>query len=334
MPILDERHDFAHPVEGDSAWSESYYFNCYDPETDAGFFTRIGIRPNEGTMDVGLSAWLPGSELAVVRGVRDQMEMVDTGLEVGGVTYERLAPLKEWRIACAADAIVLDLGGDGGMRPGRLAMDVTFSALIPAVGTDGQGKRSEGVAAETSNSVGRGHLEQAGRWSGWIEADGQRYVLGAEARGNRDKSWGPRRWGGPKMWRWFSINVGASDTSADEVHFGGIRIGTDAGDLHRGWVWRDGEATSIREWDVRTELADDGLSHRVSQVRATDKRDRVHELRADILRVAGLPQRHGERRTIVNEGLARWTYEDRTGYGISEYLHQLDDDDRPLTPIE
>jgi len=30
--------------------------------------------------------------------------------------------------------------------------------------------------------------------------------------------------------------------------------------------------------------------------------------------------------TIVNEGLARWTYEGRTGYGISEYLHQLDDD--------
>src|SRR5205807_1852582 len=142
MPILDERHDFAHPVEGDTAWSESYYFNCYDPEADTGFFTRIGVRPNEGTMDVGLSAWLPG--------------------------------------------------------------------------------------AETSNSVGRGHLEQAGRWSGWIEADGQRHVLGSEARGNRDKSWGPRRWGGPKLWRWFSINLD------DEVHFGGIRIGTDAGDLHRG----------------------------------------------------------------------------------------------------
>ena len=28
MPILDERRDFAHPVEGDSAWSESYYFNA------------------------------------------------------------------------------------------------------------------------------------------------------------------------------------------------------------------------------------------------------------------------------------------------------------------
>ena len=72
----------------------------------------------------------------------------------------------------------------------------------------------------------------------------------------------------------------------------------------------------------------------MSHVRASDKHDRVHELRADVLRVAGLPQRHGERRTIVNEGLARWTYEGRTGYGIVEYLHQLDDDDRPLTPIE
>ena len=322
MPILDERHDFAHPVEGDQAWSESYYFNCYDPDADTGFFTRIGIRPNEGTMDVGLSAWLPTGELAVVRGIREQRQMVDAGLEVAGVTYERLAPLKEWRIECDADAVVVDLGGEGEMRPGRLSMDVTFSALIPAIGTDGQGRSSQGVAAaETASSVGRGHLEQAGRWGGWMEADGVRRQLGPDARG-------PRRWGGPRMWRWFSINVG------DDVHFGGIRIGTEAGDLHRGWVWRDGEAASIREWDVRTELDADGITHRVSHVRASDKTGRVHELRADVLRVAGLPQRHGDRRTIVNEGLARWSYEGRTGYGIAEYLHQLDAEGRPLVPVE
>ncbi len=46
MPILDERHDFMHPVEGDSAWRESYYFNAYDPISDSGLFTRIGIRQN------------------------------------------------------------------------------------------------------------------------------------------------------------------------------------------------------------------------------------------------------------------------------------------------
>ena len=52
MPLLDASHDLAHPVEGDGAWSESYYFNCYDPDADVGFYTRVGIRPNEGTIDV------------------------------------------------------------------------------------------------------------------------------------------------------------------------------------------------------------------------------------------------------------------------------------------
>lgn len=91
-PVLDERHDLAHPVEGDEAWSESYYFNAYDPDADVGFFTRIGVRPNEGTMDVGFSVWIPGGGLATVRGIRQQHEMTDTELEVGGVRYERVAP--------------------------------------------------------------------------------------------------------------------------------------------------------------------------------------------------------------------------------------------------
>ena len=148
------------------------------------------------------------------------------------------------------------------------------------------------------------------------------------------------------MWRWFSINIpddagdsdgaggGGGPGGATGTHFGGIRIGTPAGDLHRGWVWRDGEAASIREWDVTTELADDGVTHRVSHVRATDKRGRTYELRGDILRVYGQPHKTVDRFTVVNEGLARWTYEGRTGYGISEYLHQLDADGRPLVPIE
>jgi hypothetical protein len=325
MPILDERHDFAHPVESDTAWSESYYFNAYDPVSDTGLFTRIGVRPNEGTLDVGLSVWLPGTELAVVRGVRPQPEMTDRDLHVEGVRYERIRPMKEWRITCDAEARVHDLAGRRAARMTRLALDLTFLALTPAIGVDGQGRA--GASAATAASVGKGHLEQAGRWHGWIEADGARHQA-VEARGNRDKSWGPRRWGGPRMWRWFSINIG------DDLHFGGIRIGTEAGDLHRGWVWRDGEAASIRRWDVRTELAPDGVTHRVSHVDATDARARVHALRGELLRVAPIPHQVGERRTVVNEGLARWTCDGRVGYGISEYLHQLDADGRPLVPIE
>ena len=67
MPLLEDVHDFAHPVEGDAAWSESYYFNAYDPDTDSGFFTRNGVRPNEGFMDVNLSVWLPDNRLRIWR---------------------------------------------------------------------------------------------------------------------------------------------------------------------------------------------------------------------------------------------------------------------------
>src|SRR6267142_5459779 len=98
MPILAPSHDYAHPVESDAAWSESYYFNAYDPASRSGFFTRVGIRPNEGTMDVSLSAWLPGGQLAEYRHVVDQHEMVGSPLVVGGVRYQLVDALKTWRI--------------------------------------------------------------------------------------------------------------------------------------------------------------------------------------------------------------------------------------------
>ena len=130
------------------------------------------------------------------------------------------------------------------------------------------------------------------------------------------------------MWRWFSINID------DDTHFGGIRIGTDAGDLHRGWVWRDGRAASIREWDVTTELADDGLTHTASIVRATDKLDRVHELHADVLRVYGVPHRALTGRRSSTKASPAGHTKVAPASGISEYLHQLDAGGRPLVPIE
>ena len=312
MPLLDPSHDFAHPVEGDTAWSESYYFNVYCPVSDTGFYTRIGVRPNEGTIDAGLSVWVPGGGVVHTHKHREQREMIDTGLDVDGVRYERIKPLTEWRLTADVD---------------RVKVDATFHALTPAIGVDGQGKQGSGASAATGASVGKGHLEQAGKWTGWIEIDGTRHEL-VDARGNRDKSWGPRRWGGPKMWRWFSINIG------DDTHFGGIRIGTDAGDLHRGWAYADGEAASIREWKVTSELEPDGVTHNATHVHATDKLGRVHELDAEILRVEPGPAGVRPNTTIVNEGLARWHYEGRTGYGISEYLHQLDANAKPVVPIE
>jgi hypothetical protein len=332
MPILGPRHDYAHPVESDKAWSESYYFNAYDPASDSGFFTRIGIRPHEGTMDVGFSAWLPGGELAEYRHVVEQHEMVGPPLVVGGVRYELVDALKTWRIVADIDSVARPCHpAKGETHPVHLALDVRFDALSPAVGTDGQGTghpRSEQAAA-AAGTTGKGHLEQAGRWAGTMTIDGVVRTWD-HAHGNRDRSWGPRRWGGPPMWRWFSINIG------DSVHFGGIRLGTAAGDLHRGWVSVDGEVTSIKEWQLKTELADDGLTQRVVHGIVVDKRNRTYHLTGDVLRVADIGKSGG---TVVNEGLTRWTCrtdggDTASGYGIAEYLHQVDEHGRPIVPVE
>ena len=71
----------------------------------------------------------------------------------------------------------------------------------------------------------------------------------------------------------------------------------------------------------------------MSHVRATDRNGRTHELRADLLRVAPHRTERDGRTTLLNEGLAQWHYDGRTGYGISEYLHQLGADGRPVVPI-
>ena len=332
VPIVDPVHDLGHAVEGDTAWSESYYFNGFDPASDSGLFTRIGIRPNEGAMEVGMSIWLPGGELGEYRARKEQHTIVDTTLVVGAVTYEMLEPARAWRLTfdgeVAARPCTPAASSD---RDVHVALDLRFDALSPAIGTDGTGRAGpqspEAVAA--SGTVGKGHFEQAGAWSGWMEVEGVRSEW-SSALGNRDRSWGPRRWGGPRMWRWFSVNVDES------LHFGGIRLGTDAGDLHRGWVWDGARATSVRRWDVTTELADDALTQRVTHLEVHDKEGRCFTLHGDVQRVADIGTAGG---TLVNEGLARWTYEPpdgpaRVGFGICEYLHQLDAAGRPVVAVE
>ncbi len=333
MPIVEPIHDSSHPVEPDSAWSESYYFNGFDHDSNAGLFTRIGVRPNEGTIDVGMSVWLPDGDLAEHRGHREQHEIVDTDLEVAGVRYEMLDAMTTWRVTMDADATARPCrpGADASQtRSVRLGLDLRFDAATPAIGTDGQrrgGQRSAEAAAAAA-TVGKGHFEQGGCWSGQLRVDGETYEW-AGAPGTRDRSWGPRRWGGPRMWRWFSINLG-------DAHFGGIRLATDAGDLHRGWMWDGSAAASVAEWRVRTELEDDGLTQRVVHLEVLDKQGRVHALRGDVLRVADIGRASG---TMVNEGLAHWTYVDpggdeHVGYGICEYLHQLDPSGRPMVAVE
>ena len=53
--------------------------------------------------------WLPGDRIANVRGIREQRVMTDDDLDVGGVRYERVEPMRRWRLTADAEAEVHDL---------------------------------------------------------------------------------------------------------------------------------------------------------------------------------------------------------------------------------
>lgn len=319
MPILDPQHDFGHAHEDSPDWSESYYFNGYSPASEVGFFARIAIRPNEPHVDGFITLWLPDG-----RSVRLAHASATVVPEVGSPTVAclqavRVTPMMTWH-----------LRGSGCSDEGcAVQLDLTFSALTPAIGVDAQGRQVSAAAGnEVLGSLGHGHFEQSGCWRGEVQVDGERWNV--EGRGNRDKSWGPRRSDGAhgmRYWRWFSMNFG------DEVHLGGIRVGFDNAAMQRGWLSRQGELVSLRELTLTTRLAADGLSQAHVTLLARDKTGDTHTITGEVLRCAPLIARGHEHMLIV-EGLTRWHYQGLTGYGICEYAHQTDAARRPVVPID
>lgn len=331
MPVLNTQHDHSHPVEEDSAWSESWLFGGYDPVTDAGLDTRIGIRPNEGTMDIWMEIWLPNGRFAHVLTKRPQTKMIDGDLEMSGIRYERVAPMQEWRVVGETVGVRRShFERDTEERSVRVAVDVQFTALTAAIGADSQGRAREAHdPARTGFHVG--HFEQAVRLRGFVQVDDERYDL-VDARGMRDKSWGPRRWEHMEMWRWFALNFG------DDIHVGASVLAGPRGVLHRGWIWREGRHRSLRHVEIKTELERDGIHVRRSSLRLIDSEGQEHFLQGEMIWIAE-PEIHGQwatetGRTVIHMGLGRWEYEDRIGYGLSDYAHHLGPDGKPVVPIQ
>ena len=318
MPILDDSHDFGHPIEASPDWSESYYFNGFDPDLALGFFARIAVRPNAPSVDGFISLFLPGGD-GVRLSASAEGVACDTGVPaVGGLSFERVEPMQRWRVL-----------GDGVSDEGRrVAVDLEFKALTPPIGVDARGRRVDaGSGTAVVNSMGAGHFEQSGAWSGWVAVDGVRRAF--KGRGNRDKSWGARRTDndtGMHYWRWFSMNFG------DEVHLGGIRVGTGDSAMQRGWLYKHGEFLSLRGMEVSTGLAADGLTQREVTLVATDKQGGRHRFTGEVLQVMPLLAKGHEAMAIL-EGLTCWRHEELTGHGICEYAHHLDARGRPLVAI-
>jgi len=332
MTDADPADELFHPVGPHDAWSESYYFNFYDPDTEVGAFTRMGFRPNDGWADALHAVYLPGGRVAFTYGRRTDLtpEVVSAlgpaDPTVGNLTLRRGEAFRRWDIVYSGEAqdmddptVMLAATRDrpaGWSRSAHLDMEVAFDAISgPHYAVGGT----------------QGHFEQTGRVSGTVRLADERWDV--NGFGVRDKSWGPRTWQGPSgsaaksagpaaveqgcFLNWFSMNFGA------DLALGGACGRTADGTFRgKGWIQRDGETLELTEVTMTTEF-DSGnpLLHRTVQLQAVDSQGASIVVDGTVLTICPtkIPRRDGV--TFVNEGLARFETDGRVGFGISEHWH-------------
>jgi len=332
MNPLDER---MHPVGDAPAWSESYYFNFVDPESKIAMFTRMGFRPGDGWADGLHVVYLGGDRVAFTYGRRDigrDLTAYNGDLKAGGLMIECLDPFKHWRIQydgpaqdIADAAILLE------RRKSRPADWFTEAQLTMSV--DFHGICEPHYAAAGGATVGeRGHFEQTGRVSGQIRVADQTFNV--NGFGVRDKSWGPRDWGSgavsgptaPRVIRagpapfvnWFSMNFGP------DLALGGACIRAADGKMRgTGWFNADNRNEDLDDVVIETQYRPDSIWHTDVRLTGRTRSGRLLDITGRVLTVCPtkIPMRGGA--TFVNEGLAQFSLDGKTGYGIAEHWHAV-----------
>jgi hypothetical protein len=171
----------------------------------------------------------------------------------------------------------------------------------------------------------RGHYEQLVEATGTVTIGEDSWPV--HGYGLRDHSWGPRFWQAPWYYRWLTANFGP------DFGFMGSRIARrDGPGTRAGFIWDGTRLQLCRDFRITTSWEGTSRYHQeIDAELVTD--DGTTTVHGSVLRL--VPLRNHRRdpsgadlMTRISEGLTRWTLADgRVGYGLSEYLDQIVDDE-------
>ena len=289
-PADDRRHQpgpAARPL-----WNESWWFPFYDPATEIGVVTRIGLLPLQRTANVWFLVTRRGAlvhdatSLALPLPAGD----IDDGISVGGLTYHCLAPLARWQLRYASADV---------------EMNVEWQAFSPP--------HPWPVPPGTTVEDMQRHLEQSGWVSGSLSLGGERVTI-ERAFGHRDHSWGGERdWSKLLRWYYTSGEMGA------DLSFNAVKVWLAPETfLTVGCVWDGRDAIDVAALDVEGRIDAASGDHTGALVTMRDARGR--EWRFDGRVLAHCPVQIGP--TRVDDGVSEFRGDGRIGYGIIEYGRQ------------
>src|SRR5262245_63201808 len=284
---MDPTDDYMHPLEAASNFSESMYFNVFDPEQRIGGFLRLGNRANEGYAELTTCLYLPDGRVAFTYN-RPKIDNNDA-FDAGGTRFEVVTPFEELRTTYDGKLALLT-------EPLQMAnprkaftenpwvearVDLTHRGISPMYGGEPVNDDGSPLEQDYSGGFARGHYEQHMAVSGSIRVGDEEWKV--DGFGLRDHSWGPRYWQAPWWYRWLTANFGDDFgfvVSIVASRDGGRRIG--------GMVLRDGEYEHISEAKISTTWAGDDSYHADLRATATTKRD-PYEITGRVINHLPLP---------------------------------------------
>lgn len=329
--------DFMHPVEDASNFNESMYFNVFDPEREIGGFFRLGNRPNEGYAEMTCCLYLPDGRVAFTF-KRPEIENNDA-FDAGGMRFEVVEPHARLRVDYRGKLCLLD--DPTQMANPRAAfatnprieaeLTLEYTGVSPVTGGEPVNADGSPIALDAEKSFARGHTEQHVEATGSLRLGDETFEIAGF--GLRDHSWGPRYWQAIHWYRWCPMNFGR-----DHAMVLSVTCAAGAEPRMGGVVLEDGAYRRIQAVDFETEW--DDRHYQKSFVAHVAMEDgETFDVRGEVMSLIPLRNRRqspdGEMlMTRITEGMTRYTARGRVGYGLSEFLDQIDEDGVPVSIAE
>lgn len=331
---LAPEDEYPHPPEAAGTYNESMYFNLFDPAQQVGGWFRIGNRPNEGYAEISVCLYLPGGPVAFTF-ARPKISG-NSAMDAGGLKVEVVEPFRHLRLSYTGKLLLLtnpfDMADPRAAFAANPQLDsevlIDFEGISPMWG--GETVKADGTPLELDpeKSFARAHYEQHVSGKGHIRVGDLQFQI--SGFGLRDKSWGPRTWQSIPWYRWCPMNFGRDFAMMISI------VGRPDGEPRMGgMVLKDGRYDEIVEAAIDSDWDSHGYQTAL-RARVTTESGAAYQVEGRILSLIPLRNRRTgpdgvERLTRITEGMTEYRCNGLVGYGLSEYLDQIEDG-RPTSP--
>lgn len=324
---LEPDDEYTHPVEAAENFNESMYFNLFDADRQLGGWFRLANRPNEGRGEMSCCVYLPDGRIGFMF-ARPECTSNDA-FDNGGMTFNVTEPFKRVSVRYSGKLCLLS-------KPKEMAepskafrnnpivpavVEIDYEGVSPMFGGEPVNEDGSRIEQKAEEAFARGHYEQHLEGTGFIQVGEERFEV--HGFGLRDHSWGPRYWQNIHWYRWLPMNFGR-----DFAMMLSIVTRPNGEQGFGGMVLRDGEYVLIRDVRISAEYDADDCQTVMKCWAKTDERE--YEITGEVMSLIPLRNRRTgpdgvERMTRITEGMTRYSCDGQVGYGLSEFLDQIED---------